>query len=328
MSESQSADGRYVMVPTSLLTALADGAIKPASFTLAVVMLSYVNHKRGDRTIWPSRQALASKMHISKADNIDKYVAELEKAGLIEVRRRQEERTRTKNKYVLTMLATKTKEIPPESGVSIPPEQGASIPPDEGASIPPESGVELKEENQSNKPKRRVASSSARARPDDDDEARTQKIAKRTADRKTREHHAAVQAIATRLDTTVWHADATITYLRELASDRGQTVGNIQRYVAGIPDDELQDHHDTGAWQVDGWLDSARHLCGQLAEFQPTATPADLDEQLAVTMLALRAGYHPDQIADALNAARQRHGSWDIAVCIAAVEALSQQAAA
>jgi hypothetical protein len=336
MTAGDEAD-RYVAVPIKLLDALAERAITPAAFSLAVVMLSHVNRKRGDWVIWPSRQILASKMRLRKADNIDKYVRELEKADLIKVERRQEARTKTKNRYDLTALAVRVREIPPKQGPSIPPDQGVLIPPGKGPSIPPGEGVELEEVNQLNKPRESAAgasSSSSRSRREDDDEARAQTKIK---ERKDRQHRAAVRDIVRRLDTDEECAEAAIAYVRDVVLEStGEVIGAIDRYVAGIPDDELAEHHQSATWEIrfrreaeQRYAEIADGILRQIADRCPDAPEGAMVELRAVYIAALRTGHGNGEVVAALNASHHYPRQGDpIVDYIDAINALGQPAAA
>jgi hypothetical protein len=332
MTAGDEAD-RYVAVPIKLLDALTERAITPAAFSLAVVMLSHVNRKRGDWVIWPSRQILASKMRLRKADNIDKYVRELEKADLIKVERRQEARTKTKNRYDLTALAVRVREIPPKQGPSIPPDQGVSIPPGEGPSIPPGEGVELEEVNQLNKPRESAAgasSSSSRSRREDDDEARAQTKIK---ERKDRQHRAAVRDIVRRLDTDEECAEAAIAYVRDVVLEStGEVIGAIDRYVAGIPDDELAEHHESATWEIRikrSRIADAERFVARVAELRPDTDRQVLHDLGGAYLEGRRRGYDDAAIVEAVDQVHKgTRGTKAPRTYVDAISALIQQMAA
>ncbi|HLL69081.1 MAG TPA: hypothetical protein VK453_25700 [Micromonosporaceae bacterium] len=345
-------DVAYVAVPTAVVRMLADGRIHHTAFALYSVMLSKVNRKRGDRVIWPSKETLAGELNMKKADNLDKYIAQLEAAGLVLKQRRRESRTKTTNRYVLASTGGHVS-IPPGEGVSIPPDEGVShdaippgqdeippvqgveIPPGEGCEIPPVQGVEPTElePTEVNQLKEPTASSSSSApsapKPrtaEEDEEARRSKI----DTRKRRERAAAKRKILNRTDADDEQAEMLLDYLVENYNAR-----NLDRYVDGVSDDELQERLDEITWSVAEERDErdvqARTVVAlreQIAGLYPQATDQQLNEFDQAHLPALQAGFSNEDIVAALNASHTAPGNDRIRCYIDALYALTEQQAA
>lgn len=152
------------MVPIELIGMVADLKISKNAALLYVVLLSYVNHKRGDFVVWPSRETLAFQLGVKKAESIDAYMAELKAAGLVTSTERRNGKERLPNLYTLHLTSsvggTKNGATPPpaktgkDAGHGVAQENGPGSP-ESGARVAPKKGEELdlEELDQENKKK-------------------------------------------------------------------------------------------------------------------------------------------------------------------------------
>lgn len=130
----------FVMVPVDLLALAQAGKVSDKAFRLYICMSRYVNQGRMEAAVWPGRSRLAGDMGFAKVDNVDRYIAELENAGLIRKERRRKGKANDTNVYTL---------LPPNQGVplsqGVPLNEGVDVPPDGGVPVPPGQGAELDE---------------------------------------------------------------------------------------------------------------------------------------------------------------------------------------
>jgi hypothetical protein len=82
----------FVPVPTQLLELVKAGVLSRDAAWLYVVLLGHLNHDRvktGDTKVWPARKTLAAAIGLRVARAVDRYLAELERAGMISIERRK-----------------------------------------------------------------------------------------------------------------------------------------------------------------------------------------------------------------------------------------------
>lgn len=106
MSAASAPVDPFVMVPLDLLAMVADGKLSKNAAWLYVLMLTHLNQRRGDTKVWPSRRKLAERMNLSQTRGVDRYIAELEHAGLIERDRRRDGRVNDTNLYTLRLTCS------------------------------------------------------------------------------------------------------------------------------------------------------------------------------------------------------------------------------
>lgn len=179
-----------------------------------------------------------------------------------------------------------------------------------------------------------ASSSSSQTRREDDDEAHAQTKIK---ERKDRQHRAAVRDMVRRLDTDEECAEAAIAYVRDVVLEStGEVIGAIDRYVAGIPDDELAEHHQSATWEIrfrreaeQRYAEIADGILRQIADRCPDAPEGAMVELRAVYIAALRTGHGNGEVVAALNASHHYPRQGDpIVDYIDAINALGQLAAA
>jgi hypothetical protein len=161
-------------------------------------------------------------------------------------------------------------------------------------------------------PPPRASSSSAKhsprsRRPEEDEAARRGKIEKR----KSQERQAAVEAIVARLATDAELAEATIDYLYELKAEAGETIRSVRKYVDGIPDAELSEHHDAAGWTVRVRRENVKFVVDQVVERSPRLSKAKRRAFADALNAAFLGGHSMKHVIDALNGAH-REGSRDV----------------
>jgi hypothetical protein len=136
-----------------------------------------------------------------------------------------------------------------------------------------------------------------------EEESRQEKINKR----KSQERDRAATFIAERLGTDVECAEATVNHLCEVIAESGVPIRALDKYVRGIPDDELAGHHDDATWAIqDRRRAEIATLVEHLRKNQPKVSQRRVDEFSALAGDALCAGIAWGEIADALNATHDR----------------------
>jgi hypothetical protein len=100
------ADDTFVMVPLALLDMVADQKISKNAAVLYVVLLSFVNHKRGDFVVWPSREMLAARLGVNRLATVDAPMAELKAAGLVTTVEQRIGAMRSRNLYTLHLTCS------------------------------------------------------------------------------------------------------------------------------------------------------------------------------------------------------------------------------
>jgi len=81
----------FTTVPTSLAAYVEAKKISDRAAWLYVVMLGYRNQRRSDDYVWPTRKTLAAKCGLSQAKGVDRFLKELQDAGLILTEQRRNE---------------------------------------------------------------------------------------------------------------------------------------------------------------------------------------------------------------------------------------------
>ncbi|MEV1315416.1 helix-turn-helix domain-containing protein [Micromonospora arborensis] len=96
----------HVRLPAEIQQYVADGKISIHAAWLYGLLLSHVNYQRGDAHVWPSRSTLATRMGMEKAKSVDRYLKQLETAGLIEKEtRKSDKRGNESNRYTLMVVS-------------------------------------------------------------------------------------------------------------------------------------------------------------------------------------------------------------------------------
>jgi hypothetical protein len=62
--------------------------VEPAAHSLYVRLKMHLNQKRGDTVCWPGKDSLAEMMGFAKAETLDRYIAQLEAVGAVDVEKR------------------------------------------------------------------------------------------------------------------------------------------------------------------------------------------------------------------------------------------------
>ena len=150
--------------------------------------------------------------------------------------------------------------------------------------------------------------------------------------RKSKEHAAAVQAIARRLNTDTELAEATLDYLHDLKADAGEAIRSERKYVDGIPDDELAEHFDEATWEIRARRDQVRQLetrqlVDQIIERYPRTSSRRVEMLLSAIDGALRDGYSAKRVVDLLNETHARAAPDTVAGYLNALADLAGRAA-
>jgi hypothetical protein len=105
-------DVGFCITPSLLMKAQARIGLNPVQFNIVMHLLD--QWWTADRRPWPSKALLAERMNMS-ARQIQRHIAELEGAGLIErIGRTRPGKGKTSNEYDLSGLISKMKELEPE----------------------------------------------------------------------------------------------------------------------------------------------------------------------------------------------------------------------
>lgn len=78
-------DDLFVKTPLVLMDMVADGGLTRDAAWLLLILARHINRGSGHTRVWPSREKLATAMGLKQARGVDKYLAELEKVGLITI---------------------------------------------------------------------------------------------------------------------------------------------------------------------------------------------------------------------------------------------------
>lgn len=78
-------DELFVKAPLKLMDMVADGDLSRDAAWLFLVLARHINRRSGHTKVWPSREKLAAAMGLKQPRGVDRYLAELEKAGLITI---------------------------------------------------------------------------------------------------------------------------------------------------------------------------------------------------------------------------------------------------
>lgn len=95
-------DAPFTKVPNIVIKAVIDKQISQSAGWLYTVLASHLNGKRGDATVWPSRQTLAAEMGMSKPAAVDRYLTELIDVGLVVKTKTSIGGMQARNRYRLT----------------------------------------------------------------------------------------------------------------------------------------------------------------------------------------------------------------------------------
>ncbi|MEV1013813.1 helix-turn-helix domain-containing protein [Micromonospora sp. NPDC049801] len=97
----------HVRLPVELLDLVATGKLTINAAYLYALLLTHLNYGRGDTHVWPSRSNLAKRMNLKNARAVDRYIAELIDAGLVEkeCRRNEQKKVNDTNRYTLLCVS-------------------------------------------------------------------------------------------------------------------------------------------------------------------------------------------------------------------------------
>lgn len=97
----------HVRLPVELLDLVAAGKLTINAAYVYALLLTHINYGRGDAHVWPSRSDLAKRMNLKNARAVDRYIAELIDAGLVEkeCRRNEQRNVNDTNRYTLLRVS-------------------------------------------------------------------------------------------------------------------------------------------------------------------------------------------------------------------------------
>lgn len=251
----------FVALPVAVLQAVIDRKISRDAGWLYACLLSHLNRKSGQRTVWPSRETLAKEMGISKAANVDKYVEQLESQGLIAVERQQPGKLRTRNTYVLLCIAGQpryprigTTDRPAKTcvfaGQHVVPESGQRSPsfgtPDVPKLGPDQEEEEQEEDSSSRHMTNRDRIASVTGCSDDEIEPIIESI--RTAAARPIRHLGAYLRSVSDEDLREHFAAVRAGSAERAATQHAADLAELRRYVETLPDCQ---HGTPGGWYPD-----------------------------------------------------------------------------
>lgn len=97
----------HVRLPVELHDLVEAGKLTINAAYLYGLLLTHLNYTRGDAHVWPSRSNLAKRMNLKNARAVDRYIAELTGAGLVEkeCRRNEQRNVNDTNRYTLLCVS-------------------------------------------------------------------------------------------------------------------------------------------------------------------------------------------------------------------------------
>lgn len=120
----------FVAADCQIFAYVEAGRIKATDAFLYLVLLKHYNPKRVDKSVWPSRSALAKAIGLKRVDSVDVHLARLRDAGLISWTERRIGKMKASNRYELHLIADtkRAEEVPLKTAHRYPVQRGLDTP--------------------------------------------------------------------------------------------------------------------------------------------------------------------------------------------------------